>query len=353
MDIINENRSKRFGKLNIVLFIGAVILSSSLIVFALVSLLPEENIIKAKENDETLSELSVEKETEPPEIAAEEEITLDSKVQKAQQAILALYNAEDESKLTKEQLLKLQMAVLNVKNLYLQYGLGDMGDVKSSAYLSEYFEADISLLDETEIFIDVPYISQEGVFPNGCEAVSATMLLQHLGYNISADDFIDGYLYCLPYEIEGGLAYAPDPDFAYAGDPRSEDWGYGCYPPVIVKAINRYLVETYSAENLTGMSLDMLRKDYLEKGVPVAVWTTINFEKISKYLTWYTRDTNEQILYPSNLHCVVLCGYDGENYIFNDPFNSNGIIKCPVEQANEIYDSMGRRAVAIIKDGNK
>ena len=42
--------------------------------------------------------------------------------------------------------------------------------------------------------IDVPYISQKGKYPTGCESVSTVMLLQFLGYDISVDTFIENYL---------------------------------------------------------------------------------------------------------------------------------------------------------------
>lgn len=354
MDIINEKGSKRLGKLNIALLIGAVVLASLLVFYMLFSILPKENTALAKESEKqalaVVDKPVNESQTDPASENSYIETELDEKLDAAGKAILGVYNATSQSELSKEQSLKYNMAMAVVEEIYLENGLGDIGDVKASEYLSGYFEKNITLLEQKQLMIDVPYISQEGILPNGCEAVSATMLLRHYGYNITAEDFADGYLYCLPYKIQDGVAYAPDPDFAYAGDPSSEDWGYGCYPPVIVNSINKYLTEDYHAENITGVSMVELRRDYLEKGIPVAVWVTINFEDINKYIPWYTEDTNEKILYPANLHCMVLCGYDGENYIFNDPYNSNGTVKYPVETVNEIFNIMGRRAVAVIKD---
>ena len=42
--------------------------------------------------------------------------------------------------------------------------------------------------------IQVPYIDQSVKYPTGCESVSAVMLLQYLGYEISVDEFISKYL---------------------------------------------------------------------------------------------------------------------------------------------------------------
>ena len=51
------------------------------------------------------------------------------------------------------------------------------------------------------ICIDVPYISQEGRLPNGCESVSATILLQYCGFDIEPETFVDEYLDCEPVTI--------------------------------------------------------------------------------------------------------------------------------------------------------
>ena len=42
--------------------------------------------------------------------------------------------------------------------------------------------------------IKVPYLSQSPRYPTGCESVSSVMLLQHLGYEITVDEWIEHYL---------------------------------------------------------------------------------------------------------------------------------------------------------------
>ena len=49
--------------------------------------------------------------------------------------------------------------------------------------------------------IEVPYIDQSVKYPTGCESVSAVMLLQYLGYDITVEEFIDRYLECRPMEM--------------------------------------------------------------------------------------------------------------------------------------------------------
>ena len=44
----------------------------------------------------------------------------------------------------------------------------------------------------------VPLIQQYPLLPNGCEAVSAAMILQYYGFDITAQEFVDEYLFMQP-----------------------------------------------------------------------------------------------------------------------------------------------------------
>ncbi len=92
------------------------------------------------------------------------------------------------------------------------------------------------------IKIDVPYISQKGKYPTGCESVSTVMLLRFLGFDISVDKFIQNYLDCRNFEMRDGQLYGPDPKEYFCGSPYSED-DFGCYAPVICKALRKVFSE--------------------------------------------------------------------------------------------------------------
>ena len=66
--------------------------------------------------------------------------------------------------------------------------------------------------------IDVPYIDQTGggAF-TGCESVTAVMLLQYLGCDISIYDFIDNYLEKEPFTERDGVLYGPSPYEKFVG----------------------------------------------------------------------------------------------------------------------------------------
>ena len=69
----------------------------------------------------------------------------------------------------------------------------------------------------------VPFYSQIGEFPTGCEGVSAAMLLGYYGMDVAPGEFIDGFLPLgdAPYETDDGQWAGCDPWTAFPGDPRS------------------------------------------------------------------------------------------------------------------------------------
>lgn len=142
---------------------------------------------------------------------------------------------------------------------------------------------------------------------------------------------MDQYLECEPVEIRWGCRYGPNPREAYAGDPHSEKKGWGCFAPVIQKALAEAAGKEYTAQNLTGMSLPSLTLYALIMQTPVAVWTTVDMKEVDKICQWQSADGEESFLYPANQHCMVLVGMDMENYYFRDPKMESGDCFLPEE----------------------
>ena len=168
--------------------------------------------------------------------------------------------------------------------------------------------------------LNVPYINQRMDYPTGCESVSAVMALQYAGVDITVDTFIDD---CLDTgerpAYEDGVRYGCDPWEAFPGDPRSSS-GYGCFSPVIERALRRAVgTQPYTVESLNGLTLDELCGRYVQKGVPVIVWATIDMAAPKPGSTWIVRDTGRLIQWMTPMHCLLLVGYDEKNYYFNDP----------------------------------
>lgn len=199
----------------------------------------------------------------------------------------------------------------------------------------------------TKVLLDTPYISQIG-YPTGCESASTVMLLRDAGYDTSIDTFIDkaldiGYLYS-----SGGKLYGPHPDEAFIGDPRSSS-GFGCYAPVITKALNKLLTNGDTAVNLTGTPLSQLLTDYIDKGQPVAIWATINMVESTPGRQWYITSTGKLFTWKRSEHCLVLVGYDDDYYYINDPYKGNGLKAYARSTVEDRYAYMESQAVIIQK----
>lgn len=194
----------------------------------------------------------------------------------------------------------------------------------------------------------VPFYSQIGEFPTGCEGVSAAMLLGYYGMDVAPGEFIDGFLPLgdAPYETDDGQWAGCDPWEAFPGDPRSE-YGWGCYSTVIEGALNAFLSDTeYRAERFSGVSLDSLCAEYIDNGDPVLVWATIDMDPPHTGLTWTVPETGQEITWIGPMHCLVLIGYDDTGYIFNDPLAGEAVHyeRAAVEEA---YEALYAQAVVL------
>ena len=233
---------------------------------------------------------------------------------------------------------------------FASLGYSDTTCRSVEALMLELSGREFLITDGLEKQLSVPYISQEGSFPNGCESVSATMLLRYYGFDITPDKFIDSYLPCEPVRLSWGTRYGPNPKLVYAGDPRSDSDGYGCFAPVIVKAMNSYLSDKgYYAKSVTGTSLSTLASTYIDSGNPVLVWGTIGMKEIDRIIQWQSDDRTESFLYPANEHCMVFSVYDGENYWFSDPYDSNGTVAYPISDSVMAYNQLGAQAIVIMR----
>jgi len=195
--------------------------------------------------------------------------------------------------------------------------------------------------------LSVPYITQEGLLPTGCETVSAMMALSFLGVDASAQDILS-HMVIGELKPKGGGYTAPSPDEAFIGDPYSES-GYGCYPPVIVRALEDLVSEGMRPADTTGLSLKQLAREYVKNGTPVLVWATVDMQPTAEGTQWLVPSTGELFTWPRGEHCLLLTGYDRFYYYFNDPYENRGRIAYPKEQVNARFTELGSKSAAIIK----
>ena len=200
--------------------------------------------------------------------------------------------------------------------------------------------------------IEVPYLDQSGAYPTGCESVSAVMLLQYLGYDISVDTFIEQYLEKEDFEELEGVWYGPDPRTHFCGSPYDED-SFGCYAPVICKALEKILGDAYEVSDRTGTEIDILIREYIDREMPVVFWACINMREPITGPQWKLKETGETFTWISNEHCMLLVGYDEEGYYFNDPYDNNGVIRYPKDVVKDRYKAQHMQAVGVKKTDKK
>ena len=198
-----------------------------------------------------------------------------------------------------------------------------------------------------KILSDVPVLSQFPKYPTGCETVSAVMVLRHAGEKITVDEFIDKHLpMSSNFYLEGGRRYGPDPSEYFIGSPRSAA-SFGCMAPTMEKALTSYFGSNSRVKNTTGLSLDALCSQYIDREMPVMVWATIRMLDTQPLNSWYLSD-GTRFTWPGNEHCIVLVGYDEQSYYFNDPYEGK-LVKYDKQTANDHYSEMGMQSLVITK----
>ncbi len=206
-----------------------------------------------------------------------------------------------------------------------------------------YEENEIYTKPQTPIgnskIIQAPFISQLGKYPTGCESVTTVMALNHIGIDISVDKFIDSYL------TKTGVPF--DPNISFGGNPRYTS-GYGCYAPVIKKALDKALSgQKYTAKQLYGVSLKNLCSNYIDKGIPVILWATMYMNTPYISSTWTYNGKTINWIAPE--HCLLLVGYDSSHYIFNDPLTYQPQTYYSKSSVEVAYKGLNYQAIVLEK----
>lgn len=193
---------------------------------------------------------------------------------------------------------------------------------------------------------NVPLISQFPNYPTGCESVSAVMALNYSGNSISVEEFINN---CLPksrdFRMENGKISGPSPYEYFIGNPKSSS-SYGCMATVIEKALLECTEEPERVVNITGSELKRICEEYINNDIPVIMWATINMIETNPKNSWYL-DDGTRYTWPGNEHCMLLVGYDENNYYFNDPYKGK-LIAYDKTLTEERFAELGRQALVIL-----
>lgn len=196
--------------------------------------------------------------------------------------------------------------------------------------------------------LEVPYLSQEGLLPTGCELISAKMLLQYWGRDVPIERLVEALPTGSLRQGADGALYGPSPDDVFVGDPTSPH-GFGCFPPVIERLLQPFLGSGYTVYDTTGTPLPALCSTYLVRGEPVLVWATINMAEMEPGAQWVLEGSGEIFTWPSHEHCLVLTGYTEDAYLLNDPYENNGKIAVPKALLEQRYAELSCRSVAVVQ----
>ena len=206
--------------------------------------------------------------------------------------------------------------------------------------------------ENSNFFLDVSLIQQNPNYPNGCEAASATMLLNYYGISITLKDFIEKYLRTENVYEKDGKRYGPNPAVYYAGNPSDPKRGWGCFEPVIENAIQS-VINDYRRNN-SNLELTLIHNDlklplqeYTNYQVPVIIWTTTDYGVVEEIYEWFSYDEKYTYTYPKNGHAVVITGKDETYYYIDDPLKDQKNIPIEHEKLEKSFDSMGRQIIRL------
>jgi uncharacterized protein YvpB len=189
--------------------------------------------------------------------------------------------------------------------------------------------------------IDLELISKFPELPSGDEITSLCMVLNYLKYDIDKSELSDLYL-------SKGPAHYTDIFEANAGNPKDTYNSYGCMPPVIVNAANKYIGiygGSYYAEDISGRNVDMLYYE-VSQGNPVIVWACDKFDSTPSVFRTLIIDGKE-IYLKSNVNTLVLIGYDLEKRTVTLANPSGNIFDIDINLFEKRFSEVGSYAVLI------
>lgn len=192
--------------------------------------------------------------------------------------------------------------------------------------------------------LEVPALSQTD-WPTGCESVSAVMALNWAGADLTVEDFVYGFLPMDELWMDAaGQPCGPSPADTFIGDPAGR--GYGCFAPVLARAMSRAAPAGYRALDLTGSPLSELACAYLRHNIPVVIWATMEMRPVEAGTQWLLPG-GEVFTWPSGEHCLLLVGETAEGYLLNDP-RAGETVCYDKELVRRRYESLGSQAVALV-----
>lgn len=196
---------------------------------------------------------------------------------------------------------------------------------------------------KASVLLDAPVFRQHPELPSGCEITSLSMLLHFAGVEKTKMDLLPDMprdTTPLKSNASGAPVYWGNPNTGFVGEISGKGKGFGIFHTALIKVLEMYVP---TAVDLTGSSFDVL-EERLSMGVPAVVWTTINFQIPTNWVTWDTPIGPIKSTFVE--HAVLLVGYDSEYVYVNDPWTGKANYPVNKQLFIEIYEAMGSQAIS-------
>lgn len=219
----------------------------------------------------------------------------------------------------------------------INFSSGKVGYVNSS-YLSSVKPCKIS---------GVPYLNQFSLgYPTGCEAVSATMVLNFHGYDVSTSKVISAIPLGESKHQVNGKWVGGNPFEVFVGHPSKglSTGSYGCFAKPLVQAMQT--IAGSKVKNISGCSVDTLF-EYVENGEPVVVWCVKNGNPVKSGVTWSYPDGSGKFDELVGEHCAVLIGYDSNYVYLNDPSAGQNVTQ-PISAFKSNFKKLYSQAIVVL-----
>ena len=86
-----------------------------------------------------------------------------------------------------------------------------------------------------------------------------------------------------------------------------------------------------------------MRLTIAKTGLPVVFWATLDFQPVPGCDRWMLPN-GRPFDWKLNEHCLLLVGYDEDNYWFNDPWHNHGVCPQPKALVEECHRAQGMYA---------
>jgi len=240
-----------------------------------------------------------------------------------------------------------------LKKLFFENeAIGERGELPQKSIINNSnltgHKNDSSEWTSQSTFLKVPILFQNPELPNGCEITALTSVFHYYGYFVDKVEMSDFYLYQSPIIYSNNRRYGPDPNIGYAGSPKDQTGWYTFAGPIeqAAKIASKSLETNLKTENISGSSTEEIDK-WINQGVPVIMWVTLNLEAPNIDGGWYINGTNEFHHSYTNLHAVVLLKSTENEVFVMDPLK--GYVKHKKSTFFQSYESLNKQAI-IIKD---